>query len=560
MSLDDGKKFLKENNVSFRCCASTTHQAKSCETPIKCMECDSDKHVAALHPGPAPQSQPGFSPTSENGGEREDTRQQDVTSRCTKVCGDDFKGKSCAKICLVHVYPNGHPKLQRKMYAILDDQSNVSLARSQFFDMFGIKGAAVSYTLKTCAGMVQTAGRRANGFTVESVDGETNIPLPTLIECNEIPNNRSEIPTPEAAYHHHHLRQIANKIPPLDPDADILLLLGRDIIKAHKVRKQHNGPHDAPFAQKLDLGWVIIGDVCIGGAHKTNTVSAMKTCILDNGRPTCLTPCENQIRVKEIYSIEGNGKNPPLHKSTQSASVVSHKDNLGKTIFCTTENDNLLAHSIEDLTFLQIMEREYFQDDTNSWVAPLPFRHPRRHLPNNREYAHSRLMSLRRMLEKKPGMKLHFTEFMQKMLDNEHAELAPPLKEGTECWYLPTFGVYHPQKPDQIRVVFDSSAQYDGISLNEVLLSGPDLNNSLIGVLLRFRREPVAVTADIRQMFYCFVVREDCRDYLRFLWYKENDLRKEVVDYRMRVHVFGNSPSPAVAIFWPEEGSKTPRV
>lgn len=146
-------------------------------------------------------------------------------------------------------------------------------------------------------------------------------------------------------------------------------------------------------------------------------------------------------------------------------------------------------------------------------------------------------------------MKMHFTDFMQNMLDKGHAELAPPLQEGAECWYLPTFGVYHPKKPNKIRVVFDSSAQYDGISLNEVLLSGPDLNNTLIGVLLRFRKEPVAITADIQQMFYCFVVREDCRDFLRFLWYQDNDLSKDVVDYRMRVHVFGNSPSPAVAIF-----------
>ncbi|XP_074469284.1 uncharacterized protein LOC141754250 [Sebastes fasciatus] len=384
MSFDDRKKFLKENNICFRCCASTVHQAKYCEIPIKCTECDSDRHLAALHRGPAPPSQPGFFPSSDNGGEREDTGQPDVTSRCTEVCGEDFKGKSCSKICLVNVYPNGHRKLQRKMYAILDEQSNVSLARSEFFDMFSIKGAAVPYTLKTCAGMMETAGRKAHGFTVESTDGKINMPLPILTECNEIPNNRSEIPTPEAAYHHHHLRQVASEIPNLDPAADILLLLGRDIIRAHKVRKQHNGPHYAPYAQKLDLGWVIIGDVCIGGVHKTNTVSAMKTCILDNGRPTCLTPCENQIRVKEIYSIEGNSKNPLLHKPTQSASLVSNKDNLGKMVFCTTENDNLLAHSIEDLTFLQIMEREIFQDDTNRWVAPLPFRHPRRCLPNIR--------------------------------------------------------------------------------------------------------------------------------------------------------------------------------
>lgn len=71
--------------------------------------------------------------------------------------------------------------------------------------------------------------------------------LPPLIECHEIPNNRSEIPTPTAVLHQPHLRHIAKHIPELDPDAEILLLLGRDVIRAHKVRQQVNGPHNAPF-------------------------------------------------------------------------------------------------------------------------------------------------------------------------------------------------------------------------------------------------------------------------------------------------------------------------
>lgn len=50
-------------------------------------------------------------------------------------------------------------------------------------------------------------------------------------------------------------------------------------------------------------------------------------------------------------------------------------------------------------------------------------------------------------------------------------------------------------------------------------------------------------------MFHCFLVREDYRGVLRFIWHKDNDLKKELVDSRMRVHVFGNSPSPAVAIY-----------
>lgn len=160
-----------------------------------------------------------------------------------------------------------------------------------------------------------------------------------------------------------------------------------------------------------------------------------------------------------------------------------------------------------------------------------------------------RLYSLRRTLEKKPEMRKHYIKFMQKMFDSDQAELAPSLDKGKEHWYLPTFGVYHPKKPNQIRVVFDSSAECDGTSLNDVLLSGPDLNNTLLGVLLRFRKEPVALTADVEQMFYCFVVREEDRDYLRYLWYEDNDISKNVTEYRMKVHVFGNSPSPSVAIY-----------
>ncbi len=50
-------------------------------------------------------------------------------------------------------------------------------------------------------------------------------------------------------------------------------------------------------------------------------------------------------------------------------------------------------------------------------------------------------------------------------------------------------------------------------------------------------------------MFHSFIVKEEDRDFLRFFWFKDNDVSKEIIEYRMRVHVFGNSPSPAVAIY-----------
>ncbi|XP_026119086.1 uncharacterized protein LOC113098285 [Carassius auratus] len=548
-SLQERMQFLKEQSVCYRCCSSTGHIAKNCTVEIQCKECGSDHHLSALHPGPAPWKSQAFTPTSEHGGERDQSDSHEVTSECTEVCGEGLSARSCSKICLVSVYPAGHQEKAKRMYAILDEQSNRSLVRKDFFDIFNIKTSPLPYTLKTCAGLLETAGRRISDFIVESIDGKISLPLPSLLECNQIPNNRTEIPTPDAAFHHSHLRHIAQEIPPLDSDAEILLLLGRDILQVHKVRQQINGPNNAPFAQKLDFGWVVVGDVCLKGAHRPPSVLTFKTFILESGRHSFLSPCYSQIKVKEKLDV-----NPQRQQSLEASLkdpflFVSDGENIGCSVFSYTANDHKIAPSVEDTRFLQIMDKEVFQDSCNSWVAPLPFREPRQSLPNNKDNALKRLLALRHTLNKRPQMKAHFLEFMDNLLKNEHAEIAPPLKHGHEVWYLPLFGVYHPKKPNKIRVVFDSSAPFEGVSLNSVLLTGPDLNNSLLGVLMRFRKEPVAITADIQHMFHCFLVREDHKDYLRFLWYRNNDLNSEIVDHRMRVHVFGNSPSPAVAIY-----------
>lgn len=51
-------------------------------------------------------------------------------------------------------------------------------------------------------------------------------------------------------------------------------------------------------------------------------------------------------------------------------------------------------------------------------------------------------------------------------------------------------------------MVFDCGATYQGRSLNSELLQGADLTNTIIGVLLRFRLEPVDLIADIKSMFH----------------------------------------------------------
>lgn len=121
------------------------------------------------------------------------------------------------------------------------------------------------------------------------------------------------------------------------------------------------------------------------------------------------------------------------------------------------------------------------------WTAPFPLKEQRPILPNSKILALKRAHSLDVSLKKNLTKRDHMVTFMKGVIDRGAAEVAPQIPEDKKCWYLLLFGVYHSQKTDKIRDVFDSSVVYQGKSLNSVLTS-PNFSNSLYGILLRFRR------------------------------------------------------------------------
>ena len=241
-----------------------------------------------------------------------------------------------------------------------------------------------------------------------------------------------------------------------------------------------------------------------------------------------LVPCPNQIKVTD----------PLLERATDN-------------IFRKTRGDNEPGLSCKDRKFLEVMDRGIHKNSKGHWEMPLPFRNECQTMPNNRVQATQRLQGLLKTFARKPEMKADYLEFMGKIIDKGHASAIPseevPPPPG-RSWYLPYFATYHNTKRT-IRVAFDSSCEFKGVSLNKVLLPGPDLMNNLIGVLMRFRKENIAVMCDIVQMFHSFYVDPPHRDFLRFLWFEGNDPSKPIIEYRMNVHLFGNGPSPAVATY-----------
>ena len=181
----------------------------------------------------------------------------------------------------------------------------------------------------------------------------------------------------------------------------------------------------------------------------------------------------------------------------------------------------------------------------NHCQAPLPLKNPDVKLPNHRKVAERRLIYLKKRLMKDYRFHQQYTEFMQEILDIGYAKESKSTPPDGRVWYLPHHGVYQPQKPDKIRVVFDYSSKLNGRSINKELLMGPDLTNQLIGVLTRFRQEEVAIIADIEKMYVQILVADEHRSLLRFLWWKDGDMSKEIIDHEMCVHVFGSVSSGA---------------
>ncbi|XP_063062170.1 uncharacterized protein LOC134455033 [Engraulis encrasicolus] len=98
------------------------------------------------------------------------------------------------------------------------------------------------------------------------------------------------------------------------------------------------------------------------------------------------------------------------------------------------------------------------------------------------------------------------------------------------------------------RVVFNCSFQHKGLSLNEMLLPGPTLGPSLLGVLLRFRQHAIGTSGDIKGMFHQVRLLPEDRPLLRFVW-RDGKTECPPTIYEWQVLPFGTTCSPCCATF-----------
>ena len=112
-------------------------------------------------------------------------------------------------------------------------------------------------------------------------------------------------------------------------------------------------------------------------------------------------------------------------------------------------------------------------------------------------------------------------------------------------WYLSHHPVINPNKSGKVRRVINGATKFHGTSLIKSLLTGPDLLQKLIHVLLRFLQHQFDVSTDIEVMFLKVGVPDYDQPSLRFLW--REDPTTNVVVYQYTRHIFGAKDAPTCA-------------
>lgn len=293
------------------------------------------------------------------------------------------------------------------------------------------------------------------------------------------------------------------------------ILIGLEHSKLGIMYDVREGSWDEPVASKTRLGWVIHG-------KEKSSSSAEYNC--------CQCDCNNSEE-----SLNNLHETVRHFFTTESFGVKLLKNNL--------ESDEIeRARKIQKETTTKVGEK---------FETGLLWKKDSSILPNNKNVALKRLVCFEQKLLRNPPLLEAVNKKIISHIENNYIEKLTDSeikKISDHCWYLPIFSITNPNKPNKLRLVFDAAAKCDGISLNDVLMKGPDQLASLFGVLLRFREGTVAISADIAEMFHRIQIIKNDQNFQLILW-RNADQSKVPDVYRMKVMTFGATCSTSSAQF-----------
>ncbi|XP_055542839.1 uncharacterized protein LOC129728426 [Wyeomyia smithii] len=296
--------------------------------------------------------------------------------------------------------------------------------------------------------------------------------------------------------------------PEFDKPGKIDLILGADVFLHILEEGKLNDENGIPVAVKSTFGWIVAGQI---GA----TVAL-------RSYPSIIN-LHTQLNVDKLLRL-----------------------------FWEVEEVNLLRQLTQDETkAVEFFHSTHQRDAAGRFVVRLPFDESKPALGDSLISATQRLKSMERKFKVNPEFKKLYRQFMTEYLELGHMERVPPEEVNIPVekrFYFPHHAVLKSESTTtKLRVVFDGSSKTTtGISLNDRLLVGPNINEDFFAILTRFRTYAVAFMADAEKMYRQVKVHKEDADFQRILWREETD--QPIEHYRLLTVTYGTACATYLAI------------
>ena len=537
LSVQKRKELIGNTNRCYRCLAAG-HHSKECPNAKRCGVdgCLSTSHSSYLH-----ESTPHRVTDSSQNHLRADAssfRPPEQEPRTLQATGastnapapvnlhpreQTYKTSHVEHVSLMilpALISNGDKQLT--VNVMLDPCSTSSYISDDAAEELELKGQELDLTIAGTGGTeVKTHSRRVE-LTVANLDSTFSSPLQAHV-LNDIAGDTPAIHWSELKQKWPHLCHVPFES--VSKRRQIDIMIGSDHPVFHHVLKEACGdqPND-PVARLTNLGWVCFGPTLVE-EFRLNTHS----------------------HFTRTYRSSQVNKSPPpddiLHAfwELESLGITDQAEQQ-----MTAEEKAAVAQVAETLEF-----------ESGRYKIGIPWKEGEPKLANNYEVALVRLKSQEKSLKRKgPEVMKAYSKIFKDYEKKGYIQKVPK-SEVEKQWFLPHFPVVKEDRvTTKVRVVFDAAVKHEGKSLNDAIWPGPKLQRDLVDVLTHFWRAPVALSADISEMFLQVELQNKDRPYHRFLW-RDFDTSREPETYEFQRLLFGNTASPFCSQYVLQTHAKT---
>jgi len=156
--------------------------------------------------------------------------------------------------------------------------------------------------------------------------------------------------------------------------------------------------------------------------------------------------------------------------------------------------------------------------------------------------ARTKFLALEQRLLKQPHFKQDYSAFLDEYVQLGHMTLLSEDEEKKEVphFYMPHHGIdKEASSTTRLRVLFNGSEKSSGVSLNDLPMTGPKVQDDLFDIVQRFRLHRIVMSADIAKMYPQIRVHPDDKGLQRILW--RNTPNQPITTYELNTATYGTA-------------------